>query len=80
MKIKTIIASALLLIASTALATDTKKEQTKKLSAEEMEYIMFAIIETDPDEPRDPETGKKEKRELTDGECHVMPDGHCLWW
>lgn len=80
MKFKTIIATTLLLLATTVLATDTKKEQDDKPKLDDWDFVKFALIETKPDSPRDPETGLPENPDLVNGECHVMPDGYCLFW
>lgn len=97
MKIKTLIASTLLLVAASTLAADSKTssaqraaereeraeqiaEQEKQAMLDAMRFRSSAIIRTDPANPRDPVTGLPENPEPTQGRCHVMPDGYCIFW
>jgi hypothetical protein len=82
MKIKTILATSLLILATGAIAGDSRSDaEIKKMKLEEARFFAQAIIETKPDRnPRDPETGEPRDPELKNGKCHVMPDGHCLFW
>lgn len=89
MKTKTIIATALLFAASTALATDSRMTSKsdnqqnmhqKRMQLIEAEINSLSIIETDPANPRDPETGHPQDPEPNHGKCHVMDDGYCMFW